>query len=61
MTMVRNEPSFFPSNRGLLVETVEEACIVVYAVPVHKECVSSTPTWREGQNHVLLDLNDQSR
>lgn len=43
------------------METPEEACIVLYAVPFKGECVSRTPTWKDGQNHVLLDLTDQSR
>ncbi|CAM9982953.1 unnamed protein product, partial [Hapterophycus canaliculatus] len=47
--------------RGLLAETPDEACIVFYAVPNERECVSRTATWRDGQNHVILDLNDQSR
>ncbi|CAM9869706.1 unnamed protein product [Ectocarpus fasciculatus] len=50
------------AERGLLVDTPDEACIVFYAVPRDKgECVSKTPTWGRGQNHVLLDLNDESR
>lgn len=48
-------------DRGMLVDTPEEACIVFYAVPPKGECVSKTPTWGDGQNHVLLDLNDQTR
>ncbi|CAN0075141.1 unnamed protein product, partial [Ectocarpus sp. 4 AP-2014] len=50
------------ADRGLLVDTPDEACIVFYAVPRDKaECVSKTPTWGGGQNHALLDLNDESR
>ncbi|CAM9123001.1 unnamed protein product [Ectocarpus sp. 6 AP-2014] len=50
------------AERGLLVDTPDEACIVFYAVPRDKgECVSKTPTWGGGQNHALLDLNDESR
>ncbi|CAM9861341.1 unnamed protein product [Ectocarpus sp. 12 AP-2014] len=49
------------AERDLLVDTPDEACIVFYAVPEKGECVSKTPTWGGGQNHVLLDLNDQSR
>ncbi|CAM9982432.1 unnamed protein product, partial [Pylaiella littoralis] len=49
------------SNRGVLVETPDEACIIFYAVPESGECVSKTPTWRDGQNHVLLDFNDRGR
>ncbi|CAN0257386.1 unnamed protein product [Ectocarpus fasciculatus] len=49
------------AERGLLVDTPDEACIVFYAVPESGECVSKTPTWGGGQNHVLLDFNDQSR
>ncbi|CAN0211923.1 unnamed protein product [Ectocarpus sp. 12 AP-2014] len=49
------------AKRDLLVDTPDEACIVFYAVPERGECVSKTPTWGGGQNHVLLDLNDQSR
>lgn len=43
------------------METPEEACIVFYVVKTHDECVSRTPTWGDGQNHVLLDLNDETR
>ncbi|CAN0482046.1 unnamed protein product, partial [Ectocarpus sp. 12 AP-2014] len=50
------------AERGLLVDTPDEACIVFYAVPRDKaECVSKTSTWGGGQNHALLDLNDESR
>eukprot|EP00904_Undaria_pinnatifida_P003028 jgi/Undpi1/12726/HiC_scaffold_6.g02394.m1 len=49
------------ATRGLLVETPQEACIIVYGVPHEKECVSKTPTWGEGKNHLLLDMNDASR
>ena len=48
-------------GRGLLVESPEEACIVFYSVPYNGECVSRTPTWRKGQNHLMLDLSDHSR
>ncbi|CAM9874817.1 unnamed protein product, partial [Laminaria digitata] len=49
------------ASRELLVETPEQACIIVYGVPHEKECVSRTPTWGEGRNHLLLDMNDASR
>eukprot|EP00752_Nemacystus_decipiens_P008218 g7348.t1 len=49
------------ASRGLLVESPEDACIVFYSVPYNGECVSRTPTWRKGQNHLVLDLSDHSR
>lgn len=49
------------NERGILVENPEEACVIVDTLPVNKWCVHNTPTWRAGQNHVLLDFADQDR
>eukprot|EP00904_Undaria_pinnatifida_P002679 jgi/Undpi1/12411/HiC_scaffold_5.g02083.m1 len=48
-------------SRGMLVETPEKACVVVYVVPTKGECVSKTSTWENGQNHLLVNMNDQTR
>ncbi|CAM9463743.1 unnamed protein product [Laminaria digitata] len=50
-----------PQRRGVLAATPEEACIVIYVVPTKGECVSQTPTWGKGRNHLLVDMNDQTR
>lgn len=48
-------------EKGILAETIEEACVVIYVVPPKGECVSSSPTWNQGQNHLLFDFNDEAR
>lgn len=49
------------NHRGQLAETPAQACVVIYGAPTKTECVSRTRTWRGGQNHLILDLHDQSR
>lgn len=49
-------------RRGRLAETPEEACVIVFPVPYAPHpCISKTPTWRGGQNHVMFDLHDHTR
>lgn len=48
-------------EKGVLVGAPERACVVVYGLPPDDQCVTSTPTWHSGQNHLIIDFTDHPR